>query len=76
MRVFLLNDGGFVGLEAIKFPIEVEGKAMRTRSDGAVFAEIAGSIMVELGGEAFDITWDYSFELGSECQVLSPVGRT
>jgi len=65
MKVTLLNAGGYVGLEEVDFPVEVEGKLLETGS-----FSIKGEELIFIGGEyeAFDFSFSYMF-LSHNCKV-------
>lgn len=58
MKVTLLNDGGYTGLEKVQFPVEVEGELLKRGS-----FSIKGEELIAIGGEyeAFDPSFGYWF---------------
>lgn len=69
MKVILLNDGNYKGLESVKFPAEVSACEINN-----VYASIPTSEIVRIGGVEADFndkddqTWQ--FIIWRECEVI------
>ncbi|HAT3835999.1 hypothetical protein [Morganella morganii] len=69
MKVKLLNDGGYAGLENIIFPVVVE---VNNHYDSGF--DVAGSELILIGGdgEHLNINFDYYFSISiGECEAIN-----
>jgi hypothetical protein len=66
VKVILLNNGDFKGLDEVKFPVEVEA-TLKGR-----LAEVTGSELHAVGAEhvAFDRDVPYSWFIGTACELV------
>lgn len=60
LKVKLLNDGGYLGLQHVKFPIVVNA----TKIDG-------NTVWADLSGLKYFDDLGYPFTIGVECEVIS-----
>lgn len=60
LKVKLLNDGGYLGLQHVKFPIVVDA----TKMDG-------NTVWVDLSGFKYFDDLGYPFTVGTECEVIN-----
>ncbi len=69
MKVKLLNDGGYAGLENISFPVIAE-----VNNHYVSGFDVAGSELIRIGGdgEHLNINFDYYFSVScGECEVIN-----
>lgn len=66
VKVRLLNDGGYFGMESVSFPAEVIGEI-----EGAG-VKVTGEelIKIEACSDAFYPDFSYTFTLCDECEVI------
>lgn len=68
LKVKLLNDGGYGGMENVKFPVIVDGIDI----DGAGCG-IKGNEIIRIGadnGKQWDDDFRYFFDYDGECEVI------
>jgi hypothetical protein len=58
MKVRLLNDGGFFGLQQVKFPVEVE----------------ATSVITDAGNEAYGVPYSELIRIGANAKSFDDTG--
>lgn len=68
MKVILLNDGGYIGLENVEFPVEVEA----SRDPSGYLARVSKIELVKVGadGVCFDVKCLHSFVLDDNCELV------
>lgn len=75
MKIKLLNDGGYNGMEDIEFPIVVNAIKNKKYNNlygvyGSDLMSIGAKEFCSEGSECFDKNYLYHFELGVECEVI------
>lgn len=66
MKVRLLNDGGFLVLSEVTFPVEVEGEYGFRRG----LVEVPASELIRVGGNCYHRDGSLCFRLGTECELI------